>query len=310
MNTSGEAADQVVRISMEVGEAALKITGAGAKQLAVLLYAVLKEQKKTKGRARLETLVRSGKPLTVYSVKESDLKEFVAEAKRYGVLYCAVRNPRGSADGMVDVIVRAEDASRINRIVDRFQFATVTEAAQIKTEIEQSRAEKSQQTGERPSEKKSGKERAASKPPHTKEEQDAKPKEEKGLSGQSQSVPQREYPEKSQEDKLMDELFGEVVKQEGKSKNPSLAKTGNAPLSEPISKRPEKAAGDTSKKYAPLAPEKPSVRRELREIEAARKKEGESKIRESVSKEKMEPTRQTRHTQPQNRKKSAKSKER
>lgn len=33
MNTSGEAADQVVRISMEVGEAALKITGAGAEVL-------------------------------------------------------------------------------------------------------------------------------------------------------------------------------------------------------------------------------------------------------------------------------------
>ena len=101
MNTSGEAADQVVRMSLEVGEAALKITGAGAKQLAVLLYAVLKEQKKTKGRARLETLVRSGKPLTVYSVKESDLKQFVTEAKRYGILYCAVRNPKGSIDGML-----------------------------------------------------------------------------------------------------------------------------------------------------------------------------------------------------------------
>ena len=46
MNTSGEAADQVVRMSMEVGEAALKISGEGAKQLAVLLYAILKEQKK------------------------------------------------------------------------------------------------------------------------------------------------------------------------------------------------------------------------------------------------------------------------
>ena len=112
MNTSGEAADQVVRMSLEVGEAALKITGAGAKQLAVILYAVLKEQKKTKGRARLETLVRSGKPLTVYSVKESDLKQFVTEAKRYGILYCAVRNPKGSIDGMVDVVVKEEDAPR------------------------------------------------------------------------------------------------------------------------------------------------------------------------------------------------------
>ena len=29
MNTSGEAADQVVRMSLEVGEAALKISGTG-----------------------------------------------------------------------------------------------------------------------------------------------------------------------------------------------------------------------------------------------------------------------------------------
>ena len=142
MNTSGEAADQVVRMSLEVGVAALKISGTGAKHLAVMLYAVLKEKKKTKGRVRLETLVKSGRPLTVFSVKESDLKQFVQEAKRYGVLYCAVRNPRGSSDGLVDVIVKEEDAPRINRIVDRFQFASVTEAAKIKTEIERTRAEK------------------------------------------------------------------------------------------------------------------------------------------------------------------------
>ena len=142
MNTSGEAADQVVRMSLEVGEAALKISGTGAKHLAVMLYTVLKEKKKTKGRVRLETLVKSGRPLTVFSVKESDLKQFVQEAKRYGVLYCAVRNPKGSSDGLVDVIVKEEDAPRINRIVDRFQFASVTEAAKIKTEIERTRAEK------------------------------------------------------------------------------------------------------------------------------------------------------------------------
>ena len=32
MNTSGEAADQVVRMSLEVGEAALKISGTGAEK--------------------------------------------------------------------------------------------------------------------------------------------------------------------------------------------------------------------------------------------------------------------------------------
>ena len=304
MNTSGEAADQVVRMSLEVGEAALKITGIGAKQLAVLLYAVLKEQKKTKGRARLETLVRSGKPLTVYSVKESDLRQFVTEAKRYGILYCAVRNPRGSKDGMVDVVVKEEDAPRINRIVERFKFASVSEAAEIKDEIEKSRADKSKGKSRETS---SGKTRPDTGKTNQKEEH---LQEQKVVSGKSPEVPRQEHPEKSQEDRIMDELFGEPVKNEGKQQNPSLAKTEKSRLSEPISVRPDKTAEGTSKLYTPSVPKKPSVRKELNEIKAARKKEAEGKAQETVSKEKPSRTRQTQHTQPQNRKKQRKSKER
>lgn len=85
-----------------------------AKQLAVLLYAVLQDQSKgmakSKGKTRLETLVRTGKPLKVFSVKESDLKKFAKEAKRYGILYCAIRNPKENTDGMVDIMVKEEDA--------------------------------------------------------------------------------------------------------------------------------------------------------------------------------------------------------
>ena len=83
MNVSGEAADQVVRMALQTGEVALKITGQGAKQLAALLYAILKGQKKTKGRTRLESMVRTGKPLTVFSVRESDVKEFVKDVTVY-----------------------------------------------------------------------------------------------------------------------------------------------------------------------------------------------------------------------------------
>ena len=72
MNTSGEAAEQIVRMTLQMGEAALKITGVGAKQLAVILYAISQEKKKSKGKARIETMLRSGRPLTVFSIKESD----------------------------------------------------------------------------------------------------------------------------------------------------------------------------------------------------------------------------------------------
>jgi hypothetical protein len=65
---------------------------------------------------------------------------FCKEAKRYGVLYCALRDKK-NVDGLCDVMVRAEDASKINRIVERFQLATV-DTASIKQEIEQARQEK------------------------------------------------------------------------------------------------------------------------------------------------------------------------
>ena len=286
MNTSGEAADQVVRMSLEVGEAALKISGTGAKHLAVMLYAVLKEKKKTKGRVRLETLVKSGRPLTVFSVKESDLKQFVQEAKRYGVLYCAVRNPKGSSDGLVDVIVKEEDAPRINRIVDRFQFASVTEAAKIKTEIERTRAEKA----------KAGKSE----------------KQEKKQEKQGQAEPEKDYPQKSKEDQLMDELFGEPVKKEGKEQNPSLAKTTKSRLSEPTSKKQEKTAEGTSKLFTPEKPEKLSVRKELREIQNARKKEAErsENRNDPVRNQGNKDRNQIRHQQPQQKRKPRKGKER
>ena len=142
MNNS-EAADQVVSMSLKSIEVVAKISGVGAKNLAAYLYAVLKQQKKTKGKARLESLLRSGEELKVFAVRREDLQKFCKESKRYGVLYCALRDKK-SADGLCDIMVRAKDASKINRIVERFKLATV-DTATIKTEIEKSRAEKQEQ---------------------------------------------------------------------------------------------------------------------------------------------------------------------
>ncbi len=50
MNTGGEAAEQIVRMSLEGFEVAAKITGAGAKNIAILLYSILKRNRKPKER--------------------------------------------------------------------------------------------------------------------------------------------------------------------------------------------------------------------------------------------------------------------
>lgn len=72
MNHAGDAAEQVVRMSLEGAEVALKITGVAAKNLAAALYTILKDQKKTKGKARIEAMLREKRPLKVYTLKKED----------------------------------------------------------------------------------------------------------------------------------------------------------------------------------------------------------------------------------------------
>lgn len=134
MNTAGDAAEQIVRMSLNGVEVAAKITGVGAKELAMMIYAIAKDQKKTKGKIRLSNMLRSEKPLKVFAVKDSELAQFCKEAKKYGVLYCVLKD-KDAGDGLTDIMVRAEDASKINRIFERFKLATV-DVGEVKSEIE------------------------------------------------------------------------------------------------------------------------------------------------------------------------------
>lgn len=274
MNTGGEAAEQIVRMSLEGFEVAAKITGAGAKNIAILLYSILKEEKKTKGKARLTSMLRSGKELKVFTVKRGDLQKFTQEAKKYGVLYCVLTDRKNKdPNAEVDVIARAEDASKISRIVERFHLASV-DTASIVTEAEKS---------------KDG--RAA-----TKDAKDGQPEPDIGVQ------------EKAEKDKLLDALMGKPVQKEENAPNPSVAKTEKSPLSEPTSEQPKKSAeGATLNKT-----EKPSVKEELRKIKESRK-EQEADASPAIGKDKSSDrakpaTGKTEHKQPSKRKKPKKSK--
>lgn len=132
MTNGGDAAEQVVRLSLEGFEVAAKLSGAAAKNIAVLLVSVLKQEQKTKGKARLTNMIKSGKELKVFSIPNKDLKKFTEQAKRYGVLYCVLRDKNTKGDNVpIDIIARAEDASKIQRIVERFELGKVDKAAML-----------------------------------------------------------------------------------------------------------------------------------------------------------------------------------
>lgn len=136
MNASAEAADQIVRISLNATETALKITGKGAEEMAALLYKMLKdmanEKNKTKGQMRLSNLLKSGKKLFIYKIDDKNLKKFCTEAKKYGITYTVLKD-RKNKDGNTEIIVKAEDKQRLDYVYEKLNLtpfenvATITE---------------------------------------------------------------------------------------------------------------------------------------------------------------------------------------
>jgi len=136
MNTAGDASEQIVRISIEGMEEAFKIAGNGAVAIGAMIMKIMQEKQQTKGKTRLTNMLKTGKELKIFTIKAEDLKKFSQEAKKYGVLYCALADKKNKdIDGMVDIMVREEDSAKVNRISERFNFANVDKAS-IARELE------------------------------------------------------------------------------------------------------------------------------------------------------------------------------
>lgn len=137
MNSSSDAAESIVRMSLQGTEFALKITGLLTKNCIAGLYALSKDQKKSRGKTTLSKMLKTGKELKIFTIKKDDLKLFQQEAKRYGVLFTALFDKK-NPDGKVDIMCRAEDAAKINRIINRFKLVSYDEVS-IKSEIMKTR---------------------------------------------------------------------------------------------------------------------------------------------------------------------------
>ena len=222
MNASGDAAEQIVRMTLQGVEVAGKMSMDGAERLVKLIFASLKDTKRTKGRASLNTMLKSNKPIKVFEIKDRDLKKFCQEAKKYGVMYHVLKD-RDKNDGKCDIMVRSEDSAKVNRIFQRFNLG-INNKAVIRAGLDKSKGEIKQ------------------------------PKE-------------KQKPEKSAEDKFIDELFAKPQQTEKSYiENPSMARTEKSRAPEPSSGASELRRSTRDNKSA-----RPSVRAELNRIKEERK---------------------------------------
>ena len=150
MYNGGEAADQMVSYSFKGGEVLLRLTGDGAKHLAIYLANLLKQGGPSKGKTTLKRMISDGKELSVQRIDASQVPYFNEMAKKYGVMFVAVKDTK-AVDGKCDIMFRTEDAARVSRIFDRLAISEHPDVAHIKSEIIRSKEEKDPTTARRDS---------------------------------------------------------------------------------------------------------------------------------------------------------------
>ena len=121
---AGEAADEFVRIMLNGTEVAVKLTGSAAKNLAALLIAWSKNEKKVYGKTSMMRLLRSGDELQVLSLNKEQYRQFKTMAKKK-VLYAPFLNTL-SDDGKIDVVISSKSIPIVNYILKKIGYGEVT----------------------------------------------------------------------------------------------------------------------------------------------------------------------------------------
>ena len=110
----------MVRFTLEGTEVALKLSGLAAKNFALFAYAVLKDQKKTRGKTRLVRMLKEQRPLKFFKVPKESAKEFARDAKNHGLLYVPIRNKLHHDE--LEIVVFADDAAKVQRVLDNLNL--------------------------------------------------------------------------------------------------------------------------------------------------------------------------------------------
>ena len=120
---SGDAADEVVRIMLNGTEVAVRLAGSGVKNLAAMLIAWSKKEKKPYGKTNMMRLLKSGEELQVISLDREQYKQFKELAKKK-VLYAPFLNTK-EKDGKVEVVISSKSIPLVNYILRKIGYGDV-----------------------------------------------------------------------------------------------------------------------------------------------------------------------------------------
>lgn len=121
MDVSAEAADVVVRESLQATEAAAKLTLEGMKNVAALLLAIAKQDMKVVGETTAKRLAKDSAPAVVIPIKAEDRAKFQKLAKEFGVLYF-IAQKKGNNTGILNVVSNQNYAAQLNAVMEQMGY--------------------------------------------------------------------------------------------------------------------------------------------------------------------------------------------
>ena len=140
MNGTGEVADLMVKEGMMITEETIKLLAAGSKNLTAFLIALARSEKKLSGRSSTRRLLRDGKALKVFRIRESDLEDFKQYAKK-NILYSVIKDKRAES-GVADLITNVDYAAQVNLFMERHGYGVPAEEA-AKKDVSRARQDSS-----------------------------------------------------------------------------------------------------------------------------------------------------------------------
>lgn len=130
---NGDAAEEVVKMTLNGVDVVIRLLGDGAKNLAALLIAWRNKEKKHVGKTSLPKLLTSGDELHVLSLTKEQYDSFSKQARKK-ITYAPFLNTRNK-DGKVDIVLGSRHLNFANHILSRIGFGNVEPGSGTHAEI-------------------------------------------------------------------------------------------------------------------------------------------------------------------------------
>lgn len=116
--SSGDTADEVVRLALSGTEITLRLAASATKNLAMLTLALGKNHKKLSGKTNLRKMLKETREIQTISLPPEQYKLFQKRAAKYKILYATIKDKRNSGQN-IDILMPVTELSRANLLMER-----------------------------------------------------------------------------------------------------------------------------------------------------------------------------------------------